>query len=82
MFPLHEPVIVPSQKDAIALALLLRLDDECLRSPFIKLLFEILGVLRQDPGLGEEVEVFWKDLLHHIQVFSQKFLVGQLLNVW
>ena len=44
MFALNEPIAITHEKDAAALALLLRLYYECLRTLLIELLLKAFGV--------------------------------------
>ena len=74
VFPSLKPVKVSSQENAFALAAGFGLDDEGLGFLDVKLRFEIFGVLRQQPGFGEEVVVLWERFLHCLQVLSQEIL--------
>ena len=70
MLPGLEPLPVPSEEDALALATGFRFYDECLCFPIVELLFENLEVLWENKCPWEEAEVFREVLLHRYQVLS------------
>ena len=72
----------PRQIDALSLAHIYRLDNESLCLFLVELVLEVVLVRWQHPGLGEEVEIVLKGLLHACQVASQVILPGQGLHSW
>lgn len=77
---LDQPVVVSGQEDALALAVVLWLDDERLRLPTVELLFEAFRVVRQHPCLREEGELFWQESLQLCQISCKKVLSRELLD--
>ena len=54
---LYHPLTTPGEEDALPLAHVVRLHYKSFRSLVIKLIFETLGVGRENPGLREKVKV-------------------------
>ena len=68
MLPLLDPIVVPSQEDALALATGFRFDDKRFGLSEVELFLEGLEILRYQPCHWEEAEVLWKVLLHGDQI--------------
>lgn len=67
-----QPLEVPCEENALALAAGFRLHDEGLRLLLIELIFEVLGVLGEQPGLREEGEILRTRLLYGHQVLGKE----------
>ena len=77
MLSLNEPITVSGQEYAPTLALLLWLHDESFSLLLVKLFFEILTVLRQNPRLWKEIIFVRHHILHILQILSQQIFPGK-----
>ena len=67
----------PCQKYAFSLATGLRLHNEGLDFALDELLPQVSEFGRQEPGLGEEIVLFWKLLPHFHEISAEVIFPGE-----